>query len=242
MSTTYLNTKQQDRINNNSSSAFYISESLPKTAPNNIFGSGPKLKRVELYSLINSAISRGLIDVGGASSYTTNTIPTAGADGNLQDNSTNLSFNSSSGFTAKVNNVVTYNFTSTGFNQTLVIDATNFLQPEINLDSSKTNGNTPADTELFGRIRFRSDGSTMAAIEAESVNGDQDAADTGSEIVFYTKEDAFSGNFERMRLKHNGRINISAIDEYADDTAAGADGLVKNDLYKTPTGELRIKL
>lgn len=44
----------------------------------------------------------------------------------------------------------------------------------------------------------------------------------------------------RAILKSN-TLNIS-IPTYADDTAAGAGGLVSNDLYKTATGEVRVKI
>jgi hypothetical protein len=38
------------------------------------------------------------------------------------------------------------------------------------------------------------------------------------------------------------RLNVASIDSYADDTAAGLGGLVAGDIYKTPTGQLMIKL
>lgn len=41
----------------------------------------------------------------------------------------------------------------------------------------------------------------------------------------------------------NGRsVKITSLPTYADDTAAGTAGLVTNQVYKTSTGELRIKL
>ena len=47
---------------------------------------------------------------------------------------------------------------------------------------------------------------------------------------------------ERMRIKSDGVINFANCPTYADDTAAGTGGLVAGDVYKTSTGELRIKL
>lgn len=44
------------------------------------------------------------------------------------------------------------------------------------------------------------------------------------------------GNTDTLTLK------ISGCPEYADDTAAGVGGLVAGQVYKTATGELRIKL
>ena len=84
---------------------------------------------------------------------------------------------------------------------------------------------------------------------------------TDGDIIFH----AGSGVPERMRIDaSNGNVGINVTDPsekleidgtikatdinftglatYADDTAAGAGGLVAGDVYKTSTGELRIKL
>jgi len=47
---------------------------------------------------------------------------------------------------------------------------------------------------------------------------------------------------ERMLLKHDGTLNISDLQTFADDAAAGSGGLVQGDLYQTASGEIRIKL
>jgi hypothetical protein len=47
---------------------------------------------------------------------------------------------------------------------------------------------------------------------------------------------------EKMTLKHGGVLNLSSLPTYADDTAAGAGGLVQGDMYITATGEIRMKL
>lgn len=47
---------------------------------------------------------------------------------------------------------------------------------------------------------------------------------------------------QQMLLKGSGVINLTGIKVYADDTAAGTGGLVTDDLYRTATGEMRIKL
>ena len=52
----------------------------------------------------------------------------------------------------------------------------------------------------------------------------------------------YSGGSERMRIRSNGVINYANCPTYADDSAAGTGGLVAGDVYKTSTGELRIKL
>ena len=55
-------------------------------------------------------------------------------------------------------------------------------------------------------------------------------------IVFGT------GSSERARVKSDGTINFSNVDTYADNASAKSGGLVDGDLYKTATGEVRIKL
>jgi hypothetical protein len=45
-----------------------------------------------------------------------------------------------------------------------------------------------------------------------------------------------------LRTKDDGTISAANLSTYASDFAAGVGGLVANDIYKTSTGELRIKL
>ena len=40
----------------------------------------------------------------------------------------------------------------------------------------------------------------------------------------------------------DGRVNVAGLSEYASDSAAGTGGLVAGDIYRTSTGELRVKL
>jgi len=51
-----------------------------------------------------------------------------------------------------------------------------------------------------------------------------------------------SGLNDLFKVKNSGTLNAPLLSTYADDTAAGVGGLVANDIYKTATGELRIKL
>lgn len=46
----------------------------------------------------------------------------------------------------------------------------------------------------------------------------------------------------KATLNSSGVLNLASCPEYADDSAAGTGGLVAGDVYKTSTGELRIKL
>jgi hypothetical protein len=47
---------------------------------------------------------------------------------------------------------------------------------------------------------------------------------------------------QHLLIRGNGVMNYALCPTYADDTAAGSGGLVAGDIYKTSTGELRIKL
>ncbi|MCB9808984.1 hypothetical protein H6776_01155 [Candidatus Nomurabacteria bacterium] len=83
----------------------------------------------------------------------------------------------------------------------------------------------------------------------ESTDGGADAMfiyDTGNryENGWNINSDGFTvrtQNNQRLHIDTQGIINMP-MPTYADDTAAGAGGLQQNDLYKTPTGEVRIKL
>jgi hypothetical protein len=64
-------------------------------------------------------------------------------------------------------------------------------------------------------------------------------------LSLHTRKDLGGGiasHDEKMRIKSDGTINLPSLSTYANDTAAGTGGLVAGDVYKTSTGELRIKL
>ncbi len=60
----------------------------------------------------------------------------------------------------------------------------------------------------------------------------------GSDVTIYTT----ASRTAKLTVKSDGIVNIANAPTYADDTAAGTGGLVAGDVYKTSTGELRIKL
>jgi hypothetical protein len=68
------------------------------------------------------------------------------------------------------------------------------------------------------------------------------ANDLPTRLTFSTTADGSGSPTERMRIKSTGVINFASCPTYADDAAAGTGGLVAGDIYKTSTGELRIKL
>jgi hypothetical protein len=94
-----------------------------------------------------------------------------------------------------------------------------------------------------GGVAFSRVGSSRraAAVAAKQITSDakqvglsffvQNTGTTSTEVVT-----------ERMVLKHTGVLNLNNLPTYADEAAAGAGGLVQGDMYKTATGELRIKL
>jgi len=124
------------------------------------------------------------------------------------------------------------------------------LGPRLNFARSKggaigSNTIVDADAEYGGIYFFGADGSDTDSIGAQIsayVDGTPGANDMPGRLVFSTTADGASSPTERMRIKANGVINFSSCPTYADDAAAGTGGLVAGDIYKTSTGELRIKL
>jgi hypothetical protein len=110
-----------------------------------------------------------------------------------------------------------------------------------------TGNNTPKlifDTDRgaglpTGRIQGLWNGTGVTRIDFEL--GDDGVNKDNGEITFGTSA-ANNNVVERMRIRSNGVINFANCPTYADDTAAGTGGLVAGDVYKTSTGELRIKL
>lgn len=97
----------------------------------------------------------------------------------------------------------------------------------------------------IGKLRFHAyDGtdfqSEVAAITAV-VDGAPGGNDTPGRLVFSTTANGASSPTERMRIKRDGRINLSSVQTFADDADAGSNGLVSGDIYKTSAGELMIK-
>jgi hypothetical protein len=101
---------------------------------------------------------------------------------------------------------------------------------------------TITDGEHIGRIVFGDSTGNQFAWVTATADGTAGTGDFPGRLVFSTTADGASTPTERMRIKAGGVINFSSCPTYADDAAAGTGGLVAGDIYKTSTGELRIKL
>jgi hypothetical protein len=103
-----------------------------------------------------------------------------------------------------------------------------------NLDSSLLTG------EYLGQINFISNDSNVGNSIAGSIANI--LQDNG---FWYGLElSARSSGTKKvgMLINHSGSINMPNLPTYADEAAALAAGLLTGDIYKTSTGELRIKL
>lgn len=64
----------------------------------------------------------------------------------------------------------------------------------------------------------------------------------GGALRLFTKPDGSATPIQRMTVKESGIVNIANAPTYPDDASAGAGGLVVGDIYKTASGNLKIKL
>ncbi len=117
-----------------------------------------------------------------------------------------------------------------------------------------TNPTGTRDVIFSGDASLRSSGPVLTLGSSSGNDPRVDFLDQGAETIaaslFY---DQSSDSVKLMRtvtgtatdgisIKANGIFNIGTVPTYSDDTAAGVGGLVAGDIYKTATGELRIKL
>jgi hypothetical protein len=99
--------------------------------------------------------------------------------------------------------------------------------------------------DILGQFVFNGfDGASFrnAAAMNVVVDGTPGLDDMPGRLVLATTPAGATLPVERMRIKSTGVINFASCPTYADDAAAGTGGLVSGDIYKTATGELRIKL
>ena len=115
---------------------------------------------------------------------------------------------------------------------------------ELNL-SRTTAGNFAANTDL-GLLNFggsEADGTDYQAARVKVVTDEAwGSTAQGTAMAFMVNSTGTTTATETLRLKSSGTLNANQLSTFADDTAAGSGGLVAGDIYKTSTGELRIKL
>ena len=105
------------------------------------------------------------------------------------------------------------------------------------------NGDSLGKLEFAGNDAGVDPNDTVGAeIEAVTENIWGSGSQAKAAIIFKTRENELQIPVERFRVKSSGVLNASNVPTYADDTAAGAGGLVTGDVYKTATGLLMIKL
>lgn len=94
---------------------------------------------------------------------------------------------------------------------------------------------------VFSGMSTNGDFSTGATIKSD-VDGTVGAGQIPGNLIFSTTAGGGTAPTERMTINSAGVVNFASCPTYADDSAAGTGGLVAGDIYKTSTGELRIKL
>lgn len=95
-------------------------------------------------------------------------------------------------------------------------------------------------TSLSGTIfGYSRGGKTELIADGALMIGNQG---TTSSLVFGTNDVQAILIDSNQKVNFSGNLNAASLPTYADDTAAGSGGLVAGDIYKTATGELRIKL
>jgi len=136
---------------------------------------------------------------------------------------------------------------STGafINKVLTIEPASTEAMRIASDGNVGIGGIPVQlaTNASPGLTITSNGPYILLQDANNANKTRYIANNTGDFQFGIIDDnGASGKTENMRIKSDGTINFSNVSTYADDTAAGTGGLVAGDVYKTSTGELRIKL
>ncbi len=106
-------------------------------------------------------------------------------------------------------------------------------------------------TNLGGSARIEVGGSSGAYVDLKSPDSDdrdgriQIEGNEGSMRIIGIYGLDFktdTGTQTALTINTDGILNLNRTPVYADDTAAGAGGLSSGDIYKTSTGELRVKV
>lgn len=84
--------------------------------------------------------------------------------------------------------------------------------------------------------------STISLGKSTRKDGAQLIYDTQSETVRVVRNGSTEIEIDNFKINFYNRLRVTGLYVYADETAAAAGGLVTGDLYRTTTGEVRIKL
>ena len=84
--------------------------------------------------------------------------------------------------------------------------------------------------------------STISLGKSTRKDGAQLIYDTNTETVRVVRNGATEIEIDNFKINIYNRLRITGLYVYADEAAAAAGGLVTGDLYRTTTGEVRIKL
>jgi len=84
--------------------------------------------------------------------------------------------------------------------------------------------------------------STISLGKSTRKDGAQLIYDTNTETVRVVRNGATEIEIDNFKINIYNRLRITGLYVYADEAAAAAAGLVTGDLYRTTTGEVRIKL
>lgn len=106
----------------------------------------------------------------------------------------------------------------------------------------QSNNNAQTTNELLGGVDFFSDDNSVGgnAVNARLLAVADDTSG-GIRFEFHTGGGSAGAATKRLAITSKGHI-IPELPAYSDDSAAGTGGLPAGAMYKTPTGEVRVKL
>ncbi|WP_019517147.1 hypothetical protein [Sphingomonas sp. Mn802worker] len=120
--------------------------------------------------------------------------------------------------------------------------------------TATTTGNAAVGSAIVSTVRLRADQSTTGSYSAwlhnsSNASGSMGAVVSTADATYASvplevrsNTTSATGGTRQFSVRGNGVVTMPSLPTYATDSAAGTGGLVAGDVYKTSTGELRIKL
>ncbi|HJV24563.1 MAG TPA: hypothetical protein VJ673_02705 [Aromatoleum sp.] len=117
-------------------------------------------------------------------------------------------------------------------------------KPPVGTEGVQVKGNTPAvswwESDAAADSKGWTFGPSGGNLYLRTYN---DALATNDIVMTYVRSGGLVTRIEAQKeLRATAKLSATALGTFADDTAAGAGGYVSGNIYKTATGELRIKL